>query len=483
MGDHVAVTAMERDATDVPGPARRGVDAWVWFAVVVGGIFLAGAARSLADPDVWWHVRTGQLILDEGIPRSEPWAFTALGRPWVPTAWLSDVIFALVQDVLGWRGLIVAKVALSAALLIALGRQVFRVAGGRVAAPVFVLAAIVLSPFLSERPQLISLVLVVWLAGVVRRLLLDHTLPWWTVAVGYLWANLHGMWVLLPIALAVAATGLALDHRVGWRTAAARSLMVAGGTVLVAALTPAGPRLAYWSFVVRDAAGDVSEWRPTTLTDIYGLAYLAVLALWVLAVARGRQQAPRSEILWMLGVFAFGLVAARNVAPATLLMAPWAAAALHRTFGEALERVRSPLVPIWLAAATVAVAAVLTPVRVATQQPIADGVPLAIVDDLTARPGPVRVLNSYSVGGVLTGLGAPHVSVAIDGRTDNYSPEFVHRHFLATTQLFRWRELLADLDPDVVVVGQGGQLYDELTRIGWSTTLVDGDFALLDPPL
>jgi hypothetical protein len=82
---------------------------------------------------------------------------------------------------------------------------------------------------------------------------------------------------------------------------------------------------------------------------------------------------------------------------------------------------------------------------------------------------------------VLTGFGAPHISVAIDGRTDNYSAEFVHRHFLATTQMFQWRELVADLVPDVVVVGQGGQLYDELTRSGWTTTVVDGDFALLDP--
>lgn len=478
----MTATAAVGAAPDLQVRSRQGSDAWTWFAVVVGSIFLTGVARSLGDPDVWWHVRTGQLILDEGVPRTEPWSYTALGRPWVPTAWLSDVLFALVQDLTGWRGLIFLKVALSAALLLWLGQLIFRTAQSRLAAPVYALAVIVVSPFLAERPQLISLVLVVWLAGVVRRFLLEHKLPWWTLLVGYAWANLHGMWVLLPAALAVGVVGLAVDAKTGWRAAATRGVLVAGGTFMLAALTPAGPRLAYWSFVVRNAASDVSEWRPTTVTSVYGLAYLAILGLWVLAVARSRSQTPRSETLWMLGVFAFGLLAARNVAPAALLMAPWTAAALQRCFGPSLDATRSPRVPTWLVAATVVVAAVVTSARLIAQQPIADGVPLAIVAELKSRPGPVRVLNSYSVGGVLTGFGAPHISVAIDGRTDNYSPAFVHRHFLATTQMFQWRELVADLDPDVVVVGQGGQLYTELTRIGWRTTLVDGDFALLDPP-
>lgn len=462
---------------------RHGPEAWTWFALVVGGVFWAGVARSLGDPDVWWHVRTGQLILNQGIPHTEPWAFTALGRTWVPTAWLSDVLFAATHDLLGWRGLIVLKVGLSAALLVALGRLVFREAQSRLAAPVFAIAAIVVSPFLSERPQLISLLLVVWLAGVTRRLLLEQVLPWGILAVGYLWANLHGMWVLLPVVLGVAAVGLVVDGTPGGRKTAGRVAIFAAGSVILSALTPAGPRIAYWSFIVRDAAADVSEWRPTTVTGVYGMAYLTIFCLWVLAVARARTPVPRSEILLVLGVFAFGLIAARNVAPCVLLMAPWVAAALQRSFGQAMKETSPPRVPSWLLVATIVVATLVTSARVVTQQPIADGVPLRIVAELKSRPGPVRVLNSYSVGGVLTGFGAPHISVAIDGRTDNYSAEFVHRHFLATTQLFRWRELVGDLDPDAVVVGQGGQLFNELTRIGWTTTLVDGDFALLDPPV
>ena len=341
---------------------------------------------------------------------------------------------------------------------------------------------VVVSPFMAERPQLISLILVVWLAATAHGALTRHRLPWWTLAVSYIWTNLHGMWILIPAAMLVVAVGLFADRRPGWRPVAVRAVAIAAGSFALAALTPVGPRLAYWPFVVRDAASDVSEWRPTTIEGVYGFAFVAVLAIWVYAIARDRERAPRSEILWMLVTFAFSLMAARNVAPAALLMAPFVVTALQRCYGARLATLPDLRVPSALLPATVAVAALLTIVRVASVEPIADGVPLRIVAELKDRPGTVRVFNSYSVGGVLTGLGAPQVSVAIDGRTDNYSAAFVHEHFLATTQLFHWRRLIARLHPDVVVTGQGGQLYDELTRIGWTTTMVDGDFALLDPP-
>ena len=107
---------------------RPRIDVWTWFAVVVGGLFWAATASPLGDPDIWWHVRTGELILSSGVPHSEPWAFTAQGRPWVPTAWLSDVMLAGLHDAFGWHGIVLYKVVFSGAVLLALGRSIFRAA-------------------------------------------------------------------------------------------------------------------------------------------------------------------------------------------------------------------------------------------------------------------------------------------------------------------------------------------------------------------
>src|SRR5205809_4134075 len=47
----------------------------------------------LYDPDYFWHLRTGQLILDaHAIPRHDPFSFTRPYAPWLVNAWLFDVL-------------------------------------------------------------------------------------------------------------------------------------------------------------------------------------------------------------------------------------------------------------------------------------------------------------------------------------------------------------------------------------------------------
>jgi hypothetical protein len=54
--------------------------------------------RLTADPDLWWHLKTGLLILDLGsLPRTDPFSFTYQGAPWFNHEWLAA----------GWRAAIV----------------------------------------------------------------------------------------------------------------------------------------------------------------------------------------------------------------------------------------------------------------------------------------------------------------------------------------------------------------------------------------
>ena len=77
----------------------------VLVAMVALGLF-ALAARSVTDPDLWWHLRTGQLILrNHAVFHSDPYSFTRLGQPWVNHEWLSDVFLFAVYRVSGWGGL------------------------------------------------------------------------------------------------------------------------------------------------------------------------------------------------------------------------------------------------------------------------------------------------------------------------------------------------------------------------------------------
>jgi hypothetical protein len=184
----------------------------------------------------------------------------------------------------------------------------------------------------------------------------------------------------------------------------------------------------------------------------------------------------------MMSMFGLGLLAGRNVAPTVILMAPIAARALSEAYPHASGWLSRPRVPVLAIVAMLSGAATLAATVHVQRGALSDRLPHEIVAELDSRPGPVRVLNDYNIGGFLTGEGAPHISVAIDGRTDNYDAAFVDRYLGGVVQLIEWRDLVRDLDPDVAVLLAGSALDVELKEAGWSVVLRDGSYDLLEPP-
>src|SRR5215211_2282422 len=67
------------------------------------------------DPDYWWHIRTGHLILETGqLPRTDPFTFTSGGASWVTHEWLTEVIFALIDSQFGYVGNVMLSALLGA---------------------------------------------------------------------------------------------------------------------------------------------------------------------------------------------------------------------------------------------------------------------------------------------------------------------------------------------------------------------------------
>ena len=71
------------------------------------------AIEKVYNYDIWWHIKTGQWILEHGaVPAVDSFSFTTAGAAWVPHAWLSDVIFAYLYNLVGIDGLILFKAAI-----------------------------------------------------------------------------------------------------------------------------------------------------------------------------------------------------------------------------------------------------------------------------------------------------------------------------------------------------------------------------------
>jgi len=79
----------------------------IFFACYSGLLLLPGLSL-LQDADVFWHIRTGQWILDYAeIPAVDYFSYTAYGKPWIPTEWLSEIAFAEAFRVGGWRAVVI----------------------------------------------------------------------------------------------------------------------------------------------------------------------------------------------------------------------------------------------------------------------------------------------------------------------------------------------------------------------------------------
>src|SRR5438094_3717576 len=76
---------------------------WLLFVA----IFSLAAVPPL-DPDLWWHLANGRLIIAIGtIPHVDLYSFSAAGQPWVMHEWLADLMMYLLYQ-LGGLPLLVA---------------------------------------------------------------------------------------------------------------------------------------------------------------------------------------------------------------------------------------------------------------------------------------------------------------------------------------------------------------------------------------
>lgn len=180
------------------------------------------ALTPIGDPDMWFHLRTGQWIVENSeLPgETDPFAYTSPPlKPYqvrgLRTQWLGQVVFYLIFDALGPKGLsIVRSLALvmpfGIFFLIALRRggnplALLFVAG----APMFVMAHALSATF--ERPQAFSFLLTPAAYALSMRLRRGFSLPH---ALGLclmmaIWANLHGGYIVGVAVIGSIAIGAA----------------------------------------------------------------------------------------------------------------------------------------------------------------------------------------------------------------------------------------------------------------------------------
>jgi len=130
------------------------------------GLF-ALAARNVIDPDVWWHLKTGEFIsTHHAIPHTDTLSYTRGGQPiaheWVAHEWLSELFLFKLQTLAGFPGLILTFAALLTAAFFCLYLRCGP--APYIGGIATLLAAWATMPVWGVRPQVLSLLLTsLWL--------------------------------------------------------------------------------------------------------------------------------------------------------------------------------------------------------------------------------------------------------------------------------------------------------------------------------
>src|SRR6478672_3752579 len=88
-------------------------------ALLLVALSLLYLSPTVADADLWGHVRFGQDILRmHALSAQDPYSYLTAGSSWINHEWLSEVVFAATYDAMGAPGLIALKTAIAVLLVL-----------------------------------------------------------------------------------------------------------------------------------------------------------------------------------------------------------------------------------------------------------------------------------------------------------------------------------------------------------------------------
>lgn len=455
-----------------PPRSRLRLEHLAWVVVIYCGVVAAMWPRRTYD--VWWHLATGKLIVEQrAIPDTDPFTWTRAGTPWITHEWGWEVPMYLAYSRWGFGGLMALRVLVvgaASALLVWLCLA-------RGATPLAVMAAGALAifaarPIFNDRPQIVTMPFFLAVLGLIE--MSERGRERWLLLVPVLmvpWVNLHGGFIFGPALLTVYAVvcvvrWIARRER-GHPLHPAPAILVLAIVLSLAAtlINPHG--VAGATYPLKYIHGDcawhktwISEYRsPDFNAEIFFFLGVLIVASTVVFAASGRRAR-----LWDIAIIALFLFTAlkwqRNMGLYALAITP--VLALHlsdllRLAGiRSFEEMPDEREPAWLYVAIFVVLAA-TVVHGApkalqrTPSVFETDYPVKCVRYIKQVHLPGRMFNTYRWGGYLIWELWPEQRVFVDGRADVMGRELVMDWDRANKLNEGWQEVLERYQIDWVL--------------------------------
>lgn len=422
---------LENELTPLP-PSNQTENLFLWF---FGGSFLLFlflyAIRPVYDPDFWWHLKSGEFMLQNGgLMQSDPFTFTGDG---VVSAreililkgyWLWQITAYGLYSFFGFNGIFLLNFLTVGAMAGVVVQQMRR---QHVNATLIILLTtlgffLLGSTYALERPQVISFLFAALLLVQLARVPAGGQLGWPLPLLMMLWANLHGGFVVGDIVLLCFAVGAIVEYRQDFQRL--RQILFWIAVAIGASLLNPNGALVFvdlFSFHNSALMTAVNEYQNTWVRFQKGA--WSVVVLWLLIALYGVGAVMARRLYWPeLVVVAFlayfSAAYTRNVGFFAVAMVPVVGFCLQQGLNRRQWQISSlvsrlimficALFVLWLAFSLWEKRQGVGPVRSIYPEKA-----ITFLHDSNLQG---RMFNSYEYGGYLLWRLAPQIKVFIDGR-------------------------------------------------------------------
>jgi hypothetical protein len=462
--------------------------------LILFALLFAMAARIPVDTDVWWHIRSGEYTLTQGMIHADPFSYTRAGEAWINHSWGSQVVLYAIWQAAGSFGLAVFTAALATGGMV----FVYRVSSGNAYLRAFalVLGAATAAVFWSPRPQMFSFfftALLLYILHIHKREKRD--VLWGIPVLMAVWGNLHAGFAIGFIILLGSLVGEALgnllnpkrEQAVSW--AGVRKLaLVTAVSVGAIVVNPYGLHMLTVPFQtvgIGALQNFIQEWNTPNFHERQNWPFIFLLLGLLGAVGASRRRLDWTDFLLTAGTAFMGLLAGRNVATFALVATPvlthhlddlltargWVIRPVRRVTPR-MMRLNALLVGLVLLGAAAKVLLVLDAKTVDEAQ--RQFLPVTAVEQVKTALPEGALFNSYNWGGYLL-WALPQVKVFVDGRTDLYGDAFLTGDYIpAASGGAGWRAVFERYDVRWAFIEVNSGLAQALrTEPGWRVRYED----------
>lgn len=498
---------MAARVTTADEPEHRRVRRFLDSATSPSGLFLSAALVILLlpitsiihDPDFWWHLRAGQLILAHGgLLGTDPFTFTVPGHAWTMHEWLTEVSYAVLQSATG-LGVIVLLLSLITWCGVAcLGlRASLRRPNRAILAFGLLLTTVAGYPIWGPRVQMVTFCFAaLTLLLVERHIVRGGRLVWLLVPLYLLWSNLHSGFI---IGLGFIALILVAELVSRWFSTRGETHPTRGSTpanppvdvrrlktlvfvllacTAVSMINPNGPAILAYAFFTQGSGAQqtlILEWHSPDFQDLvlvpFGIMLLSLIAM----VALNRRLRARDGALVLAGT-ALALQSVRHIAIFLAAAAPvWIDQANMlwtrlRGSRAAVRRTPAPfnfrlLVFVGLVGGLLLgyAGGRLVPAMAVQQNSLvyAQTYPVCAARWLAESPQPLRIFNQYGEGGYLAdALSAKGDKIYIFGDAALMGDTLLYQYSAITSVQPGWSQRILQSGAQVVLYDANTPLAD-----------------------